>query len=122
MSTLILLRHGESVWNAEDRFAGWVDVPLNDAGRAEAARSGDLLAAAGILPDVLHTSVLRRSITTAALALDACDRHWISRKPDVAAQRKALRGTARPSEKGHLADLRSPTTRRLAPGEGRLSE
>lgn len=71
------MRHGESVWNAEDRFAGWIDVPLNDVGRAEAARAGAKLAEAGLLPDVMHTSVLRRAITSAALAADACDRHWI---------------------------------------------
>ncbi len=75
--TLVLLRHGESEWNAKNLFTGWVDVSLNDKGRAEAARGGELLAAAGVLPEVLHTSVLRRAITTAQLALDACDRHWI---------------------------------------------
>jgi len=77
VTNLILLRHGESDWNAENLFTGWVDVPLNDRGRAEATRSGELLRAAGILPDVLHTSVLRRAIVTAALAVDACGRHWI---------------------------------------------
>jgi len=76
-ATLVLLRHGESEWNAKNLFTGWVDVALTEKGRAEAARGGTLLADAGILPDVLHTSVLRRAITTAQLALDACDRHWI---------------------------------------------
>jgi 2,3-bisphosphoglycerate-dependent phosphoglycerate mutase len=76
-STLILLRHGESEWNAKNLFTGWVDVPLSDAGYAEASRGGHLLSAAGLLPDLLHTSVLRRAITTANLALDSCDRHWI---------------------------------------------
>ncbi len=75
--TLILLRHGESEWNAKNLFTGWVDVPLSDKGQAEAVRGGQLLADAGLLPDVLHTSVLRRAITTAHLALDACERHWI---------------------------------------------
>ncbi len=75
--TLVLLRHGESVWNAENLFTGWVDVDLSDRGRAEAVRGGELLASAGVLPDVLHTSVLRRAITTAAMALDTADRHWI---------------------------------------------
>jgi 2,3-bisphosphoglycerate-dependent phosphoglycerate mutase len=75
--TLVLLRHGESEWNAKNLFTGWVDVPLTEKGRAEAERGGHLLAEAGILPDVLHTSVLRRAITTAQLALDACERHWI---------------------------------------------
>ncbi|MEW1775584.1 2,3-bisphosphoglycerate-dependent phosphoglycerate mutase [Streptomyces sp. NPDC086777] len=74
---LVLLRHGESVWNARDLFAGWVDVPLSERGRDEARRSGELMARAGLLPDVVHTSLLRRAITTADLALDAADRHWI---------------------------------------------
>jgi 2,3-bisphosphoglycerate-dependent phosphoglycerate mutase len=75
--TLVLLRHGESEWNAKNLFTGWVDVPLNEKGRQEAVRGGELIAEAGVLPDVLHTSVLRRAITTANLALDACDRHWV---------------------------------------------
>jgi 2,3-bisphosphoglycerate-dependent phosphoglycerate mutase len=75
--TLVLLRHGESEWNAKNLFTGWVDVALTDKGRAEAERGGRLIAEAGLLPDVLHTSLLRRAITTAQLALDACERHWI---------------------------------------------
>jgi 2,3-bisphosphoglycerate-dependent phosphoglycerate mutase len=75
--TLVLLRHGESEWNAKNLFTGWVDVALSDKGRAEAERGGTLMAEAGVLPDVLHTSVLRRAITTAHLALDACERHWV---------------------------------------------
>lgn len=76
-STLILLRHGESTWNDLGLFTGWVDVPLSDKGRTEATRGGELLKEAGLLPDVLHTSLLRRAINTANLALDAADRHWI---------------------------------------------
>lgn len=75
--TLVLLRHGESEWNAKNLFTGWVDVALTEKGRGEAVRGGELLVEAGILPDVLHTSLQRRAITTAALALDAADRHWI---------------------------------------------
>jgi len=75
--TLVLLRHGESEWNAKNLFTGWVDVPLTDKGSAEAERGGRLIGEAGLEPDVLHTSVLRRAITTAHLALDVCDRHWI---------------------------------------------
>jgi 2,3-bisphosphoglycerate-dependent phosphoglycerate mutase len=75
--TLILLRHGESQWNALNLFTGWVDVDLSEKGEAEAARGGEMLQASGILPDVLHTSLLRRAIRTAQLALDAADRHWI---------------------------------------------
>ncbi len=74
---LVLLRHGESEWNAKNLFTGWVDVRLSDKGEAEARRGGVLLAERGLLPDVLHTSLLRRAIHTSQLALDACDRHWI---------------------------------------------
>ncbi|MGL4832654.1 MAG: phosphoglyceromutase [Propionibacteriaceae bacterium] len=74
---LILLRHGESEWNAKNLFTGWVDVDINDKGVAEAKRGAELLKAEGLLPDVLHTSLLRRAIHTAYLALDGCDRHWI---------------------------------------------
>ena len=80
--TLILLRHGQSTWNEKNLFTGWVDVDLSDLGRQEAVRGGELLKEAGILPDVVHTSVLRRAITTANLALDTCDRHWIPVRRD----------------------------------------
>ncbi|MFZ0161398.1 MAG: phosphoglyceromutase [Kineosporiaceae bacterium] len=75
--TLVLLRHGESDWNAKNLFTGWVDVPLSDKGRAEAEAGGRMLVEAGVLPEILHTSLLRRAITTANLALDIADRHWI---------------------------------------------
>jgi 2,3-bisphosphoglycerate-dependent phosphoglycerate mutase len=75
--TLVLLRHGESEWNALNLFTGWVDVGLTEKGRAEAVRAGELLTEHGLLPDVLHTSLLRRAITTANLALEAADRLWI---------------------------------------------
>ena len=75
--TLVLLRHGESEWNAKNLFTGWVDVNLTDKGRAEAVRGGELLKGADVLPDVVHTSLQRRAINTAAIALDAADRHWI---------------------------------------------
>ncbi len=75
--TLVLLRHGESQWNAENRFTGWVDVDLSERGLAEARRGGELLAEHGLAPEVCHTSVLRRAIQTAAIALDTVARHWI---------------------------------------------
>ena len=75
--TLILLRHGESEWNAKNLFTGWVDVGLSDKGREEAARGGRLLLESGILPDVVHTSLLTRAITTANIALAEADRSWI---------------------------------------------
>ena len=75
--TLVLLRHGESEWNAKNLFTGWVDVALSEKGVQEAKRGGTLLTDAGVLPDVVHTSLLRRAITTANYALDAADRLWI---------------------------------------------
>ena len=76
-NTLILLRHGESQWNEKNLFTGWVDVELTQKGMGEASRAGELLKEANILPDVLHTSLLRRAIKTANIALDVADRHWI---------------------------------------------
>src|SRR5580700_6837156 len=77
MSTLILIRHGESEWNAKGLFTGWVDAALSEVGRAEAARGGELLAEAGLVPDVVHTSVLNRAIQTANIALDVAGLAWI---------------------------------------------
>jgi 2,3-bisphosphoglycerate-dependent phosphoglycerate mutase len=82
VGTLVLLRHGQSTWNAENLFTGWVDVPLSEQGEAEALRGGRLLTDADLLPDVVHTSLLRRAISTANLALDAADRHWIPVRRD----------------------------------------
>jgi 2,3-bisphosphoglycerate-dependent phosphoglycerate mutase len=82
LGTLVLLRHGESEWNAKNLFTGWVDVPLSARGEREAVRCGELMCAAGLLPDVVHTSVLRRAISTAHLALDVADRHWIPVRRD----------------------------------------
>ena len=75
--TLVLLRHGESEWNSKNLFTGWVDVPLSEKGRAEAKHGGELLKENNILPDVVFTSLLRRAISTANIALDVADRHWI---------------------------------------------
>jgi 2,3-bisphosphoglycerate-dependent phosphoglycerate mutase len=74
---LVLLRHGESEWNALDLFTGWVDVGLTASGEAEARRGGELLRDRGLLPEVVHTSVLKRAIRSAELALESCDRQWI---------------------------------------------
>lgn len=74
---LILLRHGESEWNAKNLFTGWVDVDINEKGLAEANRGAKLLKEENLLPDKLHTSLLRRAIHTANIVLDGCDRHWI---------------------------------------------
>lgn len=77
MATLVLLRHGESAWNAADVFTGWIDVGLSERGARQAEQAGTLLAARGILPDIVHTSVQRRAIRTADIALGACGRSWV---------------------------------------------
>ena len=74
---LVLLRHGQSAWNKTNQFTGWVDVPLTEQGEAEAKRGGELLKEKNVLPDIVFTSLLRRAINTANIALDAADRLWI---------------------------------------------
>jgi 2,3-bisphosphoglycerate-dependent phosphoglycerate mutase len=80
--TLIILRHGNSTWNQENLFTGWVDVELSDQGRAEAKRAGDLLVASGLKPELVFTSRLKRAIHTAEIALAAADRSWIDVQRD----------------------------------------
>ena len=74
---LILLRHGNSVWNQQNLFTGWVDVELSDQGRAEAKRAGELLAESGLFPKILFTSRLKRAIHTAEIALGEADLSWL---------------------------------------------
>ena len=82
MPTLILVRHGQSQWNLENRFTGWWDVDLTDKGVAEATAAGELLAAKGLLPTVAFTSLQTRAIKTLHLALEACGRLWIPETKD----------------------------------------
>jgi 2,3-bisphosphoglycerate-dependent phosphoglycerate mutase len=77
MHTVVLLRHGESTWNKENRFTGWTDVDLTDKGRAEAAEAGRLLKAEGLSFDHAFTSVLKRAIRTCFMALDEMDQLWL---------------------------------------------
>lgn len=77
MLRLVLLRHGESVWNRENRFTGWTDVDLNEQGRTEARDAGRLMAAEKYEFDVAYTSVLKRAIRTLGIALDELDMLWI---------------------------------------------
>ena len=76
-SRLVLLRHGESEWNAKNLFTGWANPDLTEAGEGDAVRAGHLLGAHGLLPDTVYTSMQRRAIRSAELALAACDRDWI---------------------------------------------
>jgi 2,3-bisphosphoglycerate-dependent phosphoglycerate mutase len=77
MHKIVLLRHGESTWNKENRFTGWTDVDLTDQGRTEAREAGRLLGEGGYVFDIAYTSVLKRAIRTLAIALDGLDRLWI---------------------------------------------
>lgn len=77
MKRLILLRHGQSTWNLENRFTGWHDVDLSDQGRSEATQAGELMQAAGIAPQMVYTSVLTRAIRTAFMSLDVLGRLWV---------------------------------------------
>ena len=74
---LVLIRHGQSDWNKKNLFTGWVDVGLTELGMTEARQGGELLVERDYLPDVVHTSVLRRAIHTAEITLDVADRSWI---------------------------------------------
>ncbi len=76
-ATLVLLRHGQSQWNLDNRFTGWVDVPLTEQGRLEAAAAGVLMREEGLHFDVAHTSVLKRAIHTLNIALDALEQDWL---------------------------------------------
>lgn len=77
MHKVVLLRHGESVWNKENRFTGWTDVDLSDQGKAEAKKAGQLLKEQGYMFDIAFTSVLKRAIRTLWMALDEMDLMWI---------------------------------------------
>ena len=77
VSTLVLVRHGQSVWNLDNRFTGWWDVPLSEAGRKEAQTAGVLMAEAGINVDSAHTSLLTRAIATLNLALEEMGQTWV---------------------------------------------
>jgi 2,3-bisphosphoglycerate-dependent phosphoglycerate mutase len=82
LPTLILVRHGQSAWNLENRFTGWWDVDLTEKGMAEASAAGDLLADKGVLPTRAFTSLQTRAIRTLHLALEACGRLWIPETKD----------------------------------------
>ena len=98
MPTLVLLRHGQSTWNAENRFTGWVDVDLTPAGEEEARRAGELLEAEEDLRlDVCHTSVLTRAIRTADIALHRAGLSWLPVRQALAPQRASLSGPSRAS-------------------------
>ena len=77
MPTLVLVRHGQSLWNLENRFTGWWDVDLSPTGEEEARQAGRLLAAEGLLPDIAYTSVLTRAIRTLNILQEETGRLWM---------------------------------------------
>jgi 2,3-bisphosphoglycerate-dependent phosphoglycerate mutase len=105
--TLLLLRHGQSAANSEDSFSGWLDVPLSERGRREAARAGELMVEQGRLPDVVHTSVLTRAIHTADIALAAAGRPWLPTRRSWRLNERhygALQGRSRAAVRAEFGD------------------
>ncbi len=82
MHKLVLIRHGESVWNQENRFTGWTDVDLSDRGREEARKAGQLLKQEGFAFDVAYVSVLKRAVRTLWIVLDEMDLMWLPVRHD----------------------------------------
>lgn len=130
MKTLVLLRHGESVWNRENRFTGWTDVDLSPKGVEEARAAGRLLAAEGYDFDVAFTSVLKRAIRTLHLALEEMDRLWLPVEKDWRLNERhygALQGLDKAETAGKFGDDQVLVWRRsydtpppaLAPGDSR---
>lgn len=112
---LILLRHGNSEWNQKNLFTGWVDVDLSDQGVAEAKHAGELLKSAGMTPDVLYTSLLKRAIKTANYALEEADLLWLPVKRDWRLNERhygALQGKDKAQTKAEFGEEQFMTWRR----------
>ena len=106
MLRLVLLRHGESTWNKENRFTGWTDVDLSDKGREEAREAGRLMSAEKYEFDVAYTSVLKRAIRTLWIALDELDLMWIPVYRSWRLERASLRRAARTQQSGDRREVR----------------
>ena len=91
MHKLVLMRHGQSQWNLENRFTGWVDVDLTEQGRQEAQKAGELLRTQGYQFDLAYTSVLKRAIHTLWITLDAIDQDWLAAGQALGAKQEATR-------------------------------
>ena len=114
MYRLVLLRHGESTWNKENRFTGWTDVDLSERGREEAAEAGRLMKAEDFEFDVAHTSLLKRAIRTLWIALVRDGHDVASGAPLVAAQRASLRCAAGPQQSRNGRETRRSAGEDLA--------
>ena len=115
MHKLVLIRHGESSWNKENRFTGWQDVPLSDKGLAEAKAAGELLRKEGYVFDKAYTSVLRRAIKTLWCVLEETDLMWIPVEKIVEAQRAPLRRAPRAQQGRDRREVRRRAGQNLAP-------
>ena len=115
MHKLVLLRHGESIWNRENRFTGWTDVDLSETGWPRRRAAGQLLREEGFAFDVAFTSVLKRAIKTLWLALEEMDRMWIPVAALLAAERAPLRRAAGPEQGGDRGQVRRRAGQDLAP-------
>ena len=112
---LILVRHGQSIWNVENLFTGWHDVDLSDQGRKEAAQAGRELLKEKLAIDIAFTSVLKRAIRTLWIMLDEMDRMWIPGRALLAAQRAALRRAAGTQQGADRGEARRGAGEDLAP-------
>jgi bisphosphoglycerate-dependent phosphoglycerate mutase len=115
MYKLVLIRHGESTWNLENRFTGWTDVDLTPTGVSQAMSAGKLLKAEGWDFDLCYTSVLKRAIRTLWLTLDEMDRTWLPVVKDLPPERTPLRRPARPEQGRHGQTIRRRAGADLAP-------
>jgi 2,3-bisphosphoglycerate-dependent phosphoglycerate mutase len=120
MSILVLLRHGESLWNRENRFTGWTDVDLTERGKTQAREAGSRLRDAGLEPDVTYTSYLRRAIRTLWLALEAMDRMWLPVHRSWRLNERHY-GALQAQYKGEVARRIGDTSPLAAPGAAHLS-
>ena len=111
--TLVLLRHGQSTWNLQNRFTGWTDVGLSEQGHAEAIESGRRLATAGLRFDIAFTSVLKRAIKTLWLALEEMDQMWIPVRRSWRRKSERLRPVVLPAARGpeHFAQCHQTLAR-----------
>ena len=116
MYKIVLMRHGESTWNQENRFTGWTDVDLTEQGIARsAAQAGELLKEAGFAFDLAYTSVLKRAIRTLWLALDEMDLMWLPVEHSLAPERAPLRRAAGPEQGRDGRQVRRRAGAGLAP-------
>ena len=115
MKKLVLLRHGQSLWNRENRFTGWTDVDLTEHGIGEAREAGRVLKEDGYRFDIAYTSVLKRAIRTLWIALDEMDLMWIPVRRDWRLNERHYGAASRPRQVGDRGTIRYGSSQDLAP-------